>query len=250
MTAHSVRRASVLPYAKIALRELGRLPSFILPTLLFPSVLFLFFGRQSHATPDKAWAALVSFAAFAVLGVLLFQFGVGLASDRDSPWERYVRTLGAPVWKRFSSRIAAALVFSLASLIPLVVAAAITSPIHPSPRQAISALAAVLFGSIPFGLLGIAIGYWVPPRGALPVTNLVYLPLAYAGGLFGEHGGPPARMTHVTRWIPTRIWNDLVLSAAFGGPVLSQAARLVGWAAVFAVVAGLGYRRDEGRHYR
>ena len=33
--------------------------------------------------------------------------------------------------------------------------------------------AALVLGSIPFALLGIALGYWASPRGALPVANLL-----------------------------------------------------------------------------
>lgn len=35
----------------------------------------------------------------------------------------------------------------------------------------------------PFAALGIGIGYLVSPRVAVPVANLVYLPLLYVGGL-------------------------------------------------------------------
>ena len=42
----------------------------------------------------------------------------------------------------------------------------------------------LLGGSVPLALLGIAIGYWVPHRAALPVANVAYLVLAFGGGLF------------------------------------------------------------------
>ena len=38
--------------------------------------------------------------------------------------------------------------------------------------------------SVPLSLLGVAIGYWVSSRAALPVANIAYLGLAFAGGLF------------------------------------------------------------------
>ena len=42
----------------------------------------------------------------------------------------------------------------------------------------------LLVGTVPFALLGIALGYWAPARGALPIANLLYLSLSYAGGLW------------------------------------------------------------------
>ena len=172
----------VVAYSRLAVVELVRLPAFVAPTLAFPPLLFLFFGAPRAKGADAAWAISASFAAFAVLGVLLFQFGVGIADERDSPWERYVRTLRAPPWVRFAGRITAALVFSVASLAPLAVVAAMTTDVSPSLGAFGSVLVAVLVGSVPFGLFGIAMGYWVHPKGALAVTNLIYLPLAYLGG--------------------------------------------------------------------
>ena len=63
--------------------ELLRLPSFSVPTLLLPSVLFLLFavGR----TKDESEGALAGFAAMAVLGVAVFQFGAGIAIERGHP---------------------------------------------------------------------------------------------------------------------------------------------------------------------
>ena len=32
---------------------------------------------------------MASFAAYAVLGIAFFQFGVGIAAEREEPWESY-----------------------------------------------------------------------------------------------------------------------------------------------------------------
>ena len=250
MTAPTVGRSSVVAYARLSLVELVRIPAFLLPTLAFPAVLFLFFGRPSAHSPDQSWGIVVSFAAVAVLGVLLFQFGVGIAAERESAWERYVRTLGAPTWKRLAARIVSALLFSIASLMPLTVMAIFTTDLAPSAVHAVAAVFAVLAGSIPFGLLGVAIGYWAPPRGALPITNLVYLPLAYLGGLFGDGAAPRSGLQRVVGWLPTRIWLDIVSAAARGQTVWNDTWRLALWGVAFFVAAWFGYNRDQGRQYR
>jgi ABC-2 type transport system permease protein len=240
----------VVAYSRLAVVELVRLPAFVAPTLAFPPLLFLFFGAPRAKGADAAWAISASFAAFAVLGVLLFQFGVGIADERDSPWERYVRTLRAPPWVRFAGRITAALVFSVASLAPLAVVAAMTTDVSPSLGAFGSVLVAVLVGSVPFGLFGIAMGYWVHPKGALAVTNLIYLPLAYLGGLFQGEEALPDAVSRWSAWLPTRTWNQVVQDAAFARPELDAWLGLAAWAAVFFGAAWLGYRRDQGRNYR
>jgi len=69
----------------LTLRILFRQPGFWIPTVLFPAMLYAFFGANSGG---GAWAshAMASFAVYAVLGVGFFQFGVSVAQDRASPF--------------------------------------------------------------------------------------------------------------------------------------------------------------------
>ena len=68
----------------LTLRILFRQPGFWIPTVLFPGMLYAFFGAQvpTVAVPF----AMASFAIYAVVGVGFFQFGVSVAQDRESPF--------------------------------------------------------------------------------------------------------------------------------------------------------------------
>ena len=66
--------------------ELGRYPAYVVPTLVFPSVFFLFFAAPAGS--QGANVRMATFAGFAALGVAFFQFGVGIAVERGSPWEK------------------------------------------------------------------------------------------------------------------------------------------------------------------
>jgi len=82
--------------ARLQWTELSRNLSFTVPSLALPLITYLIFGLPNvHGRPATADRIFVGFAGFAVLGIVMFQFGVGIASDRTSPWERYVRTLPA-----------------------------------------------------------------------------------------------------------------------------------------------------------
>ena len=76
---------------------------------------------------------------------------------------------------------------------------------------------ALLVGSIPFALLGIAFGYWLPPRAALPVANILYLPLAVGGFLWMR---PDERVPHdvdvASQLLPTRSWMEVLDPIATG----------------------------------
>src|SRR5690606_26109523 len=85
-----------LRYSCLSLLEMLRHPTYVLTTLLFPSMFFWFFGVPNAKEPGAAQLLMGSFSGFAVLGVVLFQLTVGTAQDRASGWNSYLRTLPVP----------------------------------------------------------------------------------------------------------------------------------------------------------
>ncbi|HEY2937263.1 MAG TPA: hypothetical protein VGJ25_11735 [Gaiellaceae bacterium] len=232
-------------YVRARTLELARLPAFTIPTVVFPAVLYLAVAGRRHG---DAAAVTAGFAAIAVLGVAFFQFGVGIASERISPWERYLRSLPAGPVPRIGGRVGAAIVFaSCAAGAVLLGGAARTSASLPVARVGVLAVALVL-GAVPFALLGTALGYLVPARAAVPVANFVYLPLAYAGGLWS---GPDGGESGYRVLIPTRAWAQTVWAAVGAGPLsLAAPFALCVWTAAFGALAAWAYRRDEGERFR
>ena len=111
-----------LVHARFGTLELLRYPSFSAPTLALPAVFFVFFALPRAGGREAV--LLASFAAYAVLSVAFFQFGVGIATDRARPWETYVRTLPVGAGARMAARALSAIVFAAASVggIPVAIA--------------------------------------------------------------------------------------------------------------------------------
>ena len=240
-------RLAVL-HARASTLELLRYRSFSVPTLLFPTAAFLVFGRRIDAPPN---VRMSYYAAFAVLGVAFYQFGVGIAVERATPWAAFLRVLPVSAAARFGGRILSALAFGLASAAAVVVVAVATTSAGLSLRGWAMFLVAIAIGSVPFALFGIALGYWLTPRGALPTANILFLGLAYAGGLLSGSDGVPDSVAAVSGYLPTRLWGN-VLSAAVAGRSW-QPIDVVGlalYAAVFGAAATVGYRHDEGERFR
>jgi ABC-2 type transport system permease protein len=239
--------------AQIQFQELVRLPAFTAPTLGLPLITYAIFGLPAvRGDSDAAAAVYVGFAAFALLGIVMFQFGVGIAADRSSPWERYVRTLPSSDIERFVARLVVALGFGIASVLPVTLCALAATPLSLTATDWVRIAFSLTAGAIPLGLLGIMLGYLLPERGALPVTNLIYLPLAFVGGLFSPTTNDlPALVRQIAPWLPTRQWSELLVQFGLRGrfPVHAVAG-LAGYAALFAAVALVGYRRDEQKQYR
>ena len=227
---------------RASLLELLRYPAYSSPTLLFPATLYLVVAGRSRVDPA---ARMVGFAAIAVLGVAFFQFGVGIAHERSRPWERYLRTLPASPSARVLGRVLSALIFACASAGAVVLAAGAKGVALPGSLLGAFA-GALLLGAVPFALLGVSIGYAVPARAAIPLANLLYLPLAYLGGLWSGPRAPP----HLPAALPTRSWADLVWAAA-GERAFSISAlvALATWTGVFGLTAVWCYRRDEGERF-
>jgi ABC-2 type transport system permease protein len=224
-----------------------RTPVYWVPVVLFPVLLYSFFGiAPSQRDAEVARLLLGSWSAFAVIGVGFFQFGVSIAQARESTWEAYVRTLpvgGAP---KLIAQITAAIVFTSLALGLLWVTAGAATQVRLAAGQ--YALLAIILaaGAAPFVLMGAALGYIAPARGAVPIANLFYLPLAYFGGLWTPPGALPEPVAAVSLYTPTRHLGELAWAATSGRPVPWESVSVLAvYAAGAGVIALIMWRRDE-----
>jgi ABC-2 type transport system permease protein len=231
--------------------ELIRLPMYSVSTVVFPTLLYLLFGLPYGHSQEASRLIMSSFCAYAVIGVTLFQFGVGIATDRNSPWEQYLRVLPVNALTRLSAQVTAALFFATGSVGVVIVAAAIFGHAAPDAALLLQLVPMLLLGSIPFALLGITIGYWAGRRSALPIANLVYLPIALGGGLWMPPEALPKFIAAVSPFLPSRHYGEVVWAVARGHatPVASWL-WLLDYAVIFGCTAIWGYARDESRNYR
>lgn len=238
-----------LVHARMTLLALGRYPTFAVPTLLLPTLFFVLFGLPDSRVSRPVITA--SFTAYAVFTVVFFLFGVGIAGERESPWEAYLRTLPIRVRSRFAGRILAAFSFASAGAGLLLATAAATGFADFGAKAWLRFLLALAAGAVPLSLLGIALGYWVPAKGALPVANVLYLAFAYAGGLWTGPRGLPRVAERLAPFLPTRQWAELLWPAVAGQTwQATHWIALLGFTCGFAALAAWGYRRDEGQRFR
>jgi ABC-2 type transport system permease protein len=242
--------ATVAAHARLQLTDLFRSPGYVVPTVGFPALFFALFALPfARTSPAAANMLALSYIAFAVVGVTLYQFGVGIAAERGRPWERYLRTLPVSTAERFAERIFSAMVFGVLSAAVVAIVARLFTPVDLTALQWLQTFAYVLIGGVPFVLIGITIGYWVSARAAVPLATACNLLLAYAGGLWIPPQYLPHALQIVSPYLPTRAFGDLLWSVNGGANSLRAIVMLALYAAVFATVASLGYRRDERVRY-
>jgi ABC-2 type transport system permease protein len=242
--------ATVVAHARLQLVDLFRSPGYVVPTVGFPALFFTLFALPFARTSAPAADTLVlSYVAFAVVGVALYQFGVGIAAERGRPWERYLRTLPASTAERFAARTVSAMAFAVLSATVVAIVARVLTPIDFTPLQWLQAFAYVLIGGIPFVMIGVTIGYWVSARAAVPMATACNLLLAYAGGLWIPPQYLPHALQSVSPYLPTRAFGDLLWSVAGTASASHALVVLFFYAVAFAAIASLGYRRDERVRY-
>jgi ABC-2 type transport system permease protein len=233
------------------LRDILRTPSFVVPAVIFPAMFYSIFALPyARQNSDVANMVMTSYVAFAIVGVAMFQFGVGVANERGRPWERYIRSLPVRVELRFAARVLVAMIVAAMAAGLVAILGRTLSPVTLTAVQWLSLGGYAALGAVPFVMLGLAIAYIAPPRGALPITNIVYLLSAFAGGLWMPPQMLPSFAAAISPYLPTRQYGELIWSITSPGHDPMHAALMLGYFTLaFSIVAIIGYRRDERARY-
>ncbi|MCF6320890.1 MAG: ABC transporter permease, partial [Rhizobiaceae bacterium] len=82
------------------------------------------------------------------------------------------------------------------------------------------------------------------------VANLLYLPLAYLGGLWMPPEQLPAPIAEISQFTPTRHAGEIAWAIVGGYSIpFDSVIWLAGFSALFALLAYWGYQRDERQRY-
>lgn len=233
-----------------------RMPQYTLPTLLFPVFFYMFFGVAFGGTAvgkvKMAEYLIATYGTFGVMGAALFGFGVSVAIERGQGWLEAKRTTPMPISAYFLSKIALAAIFSTIIILMLFVMGRIMGGVTMPIATAATLLAVLVAGSVTFCALGLALGFIAGPNSAAPVVNLIYLPMGFLSGLWIPIAFLPKGVQETALWLPAYHFSQLALKV-IGASRGDSAAFHIGAMAVatvlFAVIACIGYRRDEGKTY-
>ena len=164
-----------------------RTPAFAIPSLAFPVVFYVLFAillPGQWGDYQKSAYLLATYGAFGVIGPALFGFGVGLAIERENGWLELKRVSPMPTFAYFLAKIFMSLVFGLAVLCLLSIAAIGFGGVRVDPLVWLKLVAVLLLGTAPFCALGLLIGTLVKGQAAVAIVKLVYLPMSVLSGLW------------------------------------------------------------------
>jgi ABC-2 type transport system permease protein len=241
-------------HLRMTFLETLRVPIAVIGATVFPALAMLFFvvpQQELSSDAQASTAATAQLAVFGVLSVCIFQFGIGVAEERALPFDPYLRTLPAAPGPRLAGRVLTGAAFALLGLLPLALVAALLTEAAIDSSRLLPTGALLALVTLPFLLLGLAIGYAMSAKAAMAMAQVLVFPLAFAGGLFVPPETFPRWLDALSQALPSRAARDLVVTAATGGePTQLAVGVLATWTVLLAVLLRTVYRRDEGRRFR
>lgn len=200
-------------WAAEQLRLTLRTPQAIFFTIGFPLVLLTLFsallqGPDGVVTVAGGKVAFAQFftpsiAAFATLTSCFTAITVGIAMERDAGILKRVRSTPLPTPVFVAARVVDKLVLALAATVVLFAVGVLAFGVHVYPRLLPAAIVTFLVGAVSFCALGMALGAVVPTASsAVPIVNLVVLPMMVLSGVFSPLEQAPAWLRHVAEAFP------------------------------------------------
>lgn len=166
--------------------NLVRMPGFALPTLLFPTMFYLFFGLLfSHGkNGDVATYMLATYGTFGVMGPALFGFGVGIAMEREHGILALKRVSPMPPMAYLFSKAVMAMLFALVIVSLLSLLGVLFGHVHLPVGAWFALFLTLIPGTLPFCALGLAVGLRAGGQSSPAIINLIYLPMSILSGLW------------------------------------------------------------------
>lgn len=245
-----------LTETKYEFRKQIRIPAFMIPTIGFPIMFYVLFGLVIHFGPANsqliATYTLATYGAFGVISIALFALGVGVAVERGQGWLAVKRASPMPLPAYFTAKYLTTVAISVILMLLICTIGAVFGHVKMSPAHWIGLITVETLGAIPFCAMGLAIGYLAGPNSAAAVVNIIYLPMAFLSGLFIPAEMLPRFLQGFAVALPPYHLARLALEVVGVEPAsnaLGHIAALIGFGALFTLIAFIAYRRDEGKTY-
>jgi len=233
--------------------RLMRTRSFSFSVVGFPVVFYLFFGiimnrGQQIGAISVAKYVLASYAVFGMVGAALFGIGVGLAADLAAGWLDLKRASPMPPLAYVLAKCCSAVFFGVLIVNLLALMGITMGHVSLTFVEYARMIALTVVGVIPFVCMGLALALLVPFSSAPGITNMIYLPMSFCGGLWVPLIFLPHFMQTIAVLMPTYHLGQLMLGAfgyASTGTTLSHWYGLLGFTLLMLGIAAAALRRLE-----
>ncbi|MFI5282262.1 MAG: ABC transporter permease [Candidatus Dormibacterales bacterium] len=240
--------------------KLFRVPAFSTTSIVLPAMFYAFIGlgqakqvltRGSPVTFGEYF--LASMALYGVANVMVLGFGISLANERGQKQDLLMQSTPLPPLVFFVAKTLSALAIAFIALVVLSILAYAAGGAHLTASQWFTLGLRAMLCSIPFVGLGFGLGYLAGPNSAPAVTNLIYLPTAFASGLFFPLNLLPEFLRNIAPYLPLYrgaqlVW-DSVGASTNGDSLATDWLYMGGFTVAFFALAVWAYRRDQGKKF-
>ncbi|MGH3186150.1 MAG: ABC transporter permease [Streptosporangiaceae bacterium] len=180
----------MIGYLRLEIARSVRDIRYVVLALAAPVGFYLLFAGIFSGSPGQggglpaAVEVMVAMAAFGAMWGALSATAPRLARDRERGWLDVLRVTPLPASRVLAARVCSGLLVSLPAVVAVGVTARLAHGVQLSAGQWGLGLAAVWLGTLPFVMLGIAIGTMAESSTAYGVTMGLYFAFAALGGLW------------------------------------------------------------------
>jgi ABC-2 type transport system permease protein len=237
-------------YFRLECTRMLRDPRYLALAVIAPVGFYLLFATLFGGRPETPGQQLpatveimVAMAAYGAIWGALASTGPRIAHERASGWLEQVRAMPLTGRQVLAGRLSAGMVVALPALILVCATGAAVKDVRLSAVQWAALIGATWLGSLPFALMGVAVGYAVGAETAFPLSYALYMAMSALGGLWVPPSQLPSSFLHVADALPTFRLADLGWHIASGhAPTLVDVVVLAAWVLGFGAVAALAYR--------
>ncbi len=182
----SLRRV-LLAEAADELRSVVREPITLFFSVALPVGFFAFFasafGGQQAGGTTVAVLMLATYGTFGVMGTAMITPGLSLAEDRERGWLRTRMVSATPLPVVVAAKVVATIPHAVGVMALMTVVAVTVGGASLEPLAWVRLVAVLVVGSLPFALLGVAVGALASFGGAMALLQAVYFSTSVGSGL-------------------------------------------------------------------
>ncbi len=234
---------------KAEMLRIIRNPYYVFWSLLMPIMFYFIFTRVVNTgNDDPTWRAhyLMSMATFSVMGSAIITLGIRLVQERTQGWTTFIRITPLPGSIYFFGKMFGQTMMHLFSVICIFAAGYLINGVSLSAGQWVLSGLWILIGSLPFLAIGTLVGAMKRVDTASGVSNVIYMALAVAGGMWMPIEILPRLMQKIGHWLPSYNYGNGAWEIVRGSaPQWSNVLILLGYLVVFMLLSVYIRKKQE-----
>jgi ABC-2 type transport system permease protein len=192
---------------KAEIKRVLRNRYFVFWSLAMPIIFYYIFTNivNTNASDPAAWNAhyLISMTAFSVMGSSIMTLGIRMVQERSQGWSTFIRITPLSDSVYFAAQMIGQSVIHVLSITIIFIAGFLINNVSLSAFEWLMSGLWILLGSLPFLAVGTLIGLMKKVETAAGISNVLYMVLAVAGGMWTPLEVMPKTMQAIGKWLPS-----------------------------------------------